>query len=86
MRIRRGVLIVKSRTLKNLACFIIIAVLMLVVGPRAVLSKEAERDKWPKQFQHPKGTVVMYQPQLEDMKDDKLTAYAALSFQKKDWK
>jgi len=79
-------MISKSKTLIKPVCFIIIAVLMLAFGPRAALSREAERDKWPKSFQHEKGTVVMYQPQLEDMKDDKLTAYAAVSFQKKDWK
>lgn len=46
----------------------------------------AAQDLWPKRFQHPKGTVIMYQPQLEDMQDDKLTAYAAVSAQKKEWK
>jgi hypothetical protein len=46
----------------------------------------AAQDPWPKRFEHPKGTVIMYQPQLEDMKDDKLTAFAAVSAQKKEWK
>jgi len=41
------------------------------------------KDKWPKSFQHPDGEVVIYQPQLEDFKDDKLTAYAAVSVKKK---
>ncbi|MGA9755691.1 MAG: hypothetical protein WBV23_11175, partial [Desulfobaccales bacterium] len=46
----------------------------------------SEQDKWPRRFEHPKGTLVMYQPQLEDFKGDKLTTYAAISFQKKGWK
>jgi len=69
----------------KLASIIIIAVLTLAVGQRAAPAQEA-KDPWPKSFQHEKGTVIMYQPQLEDMKDNQLTAYAALSFQKKDWK
>lgn len=39
----------------------------------------AAQDAWPKRFEHPKGTVVMYQPQLESFQDDKLTARAAVS-------
>lgn len=53
----------------------------LILG-RPVL---AAQDPWPKRFEHPNGTVIMYQPQVEDMKDDKLTAYAAVSAQKKEW-
>ena len=26
----------------------------------------AAQDPWPKRFEDPKGTVVMYQPQVED--------------------
>jgi hypothetical protein len=43
----------------------------------------AAQDSWPKRFDDPKGTVVMYQPQLEDFKDDKLTARAAVSVKTK---
>jgi hypothetical protein len=39
----------------------------------------AAQDPWPKRFEDPKGTVVMYQPQVEAFKDDKLTARAAVS-------
>jgi len=46
----------------------------------------AAQDSWPKRFEHPKATVIMYQPQLEEMKGDKLTAYTAVSVQKKEWK
>ena len=43
----------------------------------------AAQDPWPKRFEDPKGTVVMYQPQLEDFKDDMLTARAAVSVKTK---
>ncbi len=47
---------------------------------------QESKDKWPKRFEHPKGTVVMYQPQLEDFKDDVLTARAAVSVKTKEMK
>jgi hypothetical protein len=72
-----------TQWLSLLAAF---SLLMTFAGVAWAAEAGTSKDKWPKQFQHPKGTVVMYQPQLEDMKDDKLTAYAAVSFQKKDWK
>jgi hypothetical protein len=56
--------------------------LVLILGRPAL----AAQDPWPKRFEHPKGTVVMYQPQLEDFKDDQLMARAAVSVQKKEWK
>ena len=46
----------------------------------------AAQDKWPKRFEHPKGTVVMYQPQLETFKNDVITGRAAVSVKKKGWK
>ena len=46
----------------------------------------AAQDAWPKRFDDPKGTVVMYQPQVEDFKDDKLTARAAVSVKTKEMK
>ena len=78
-------MISKSKCLKKWASLMVMAVLMVAVGHRGGWSQEA-KEPWPKQFDHPKGTAIMYQPQLEDMKDDKLTAYAALSVQKKEWK
>ena len=44
------------------------------------------QDAWPKRFEHPKGTVVMYQPQLENFKDDILSARAAVSVKTKEMK
>ncbi len=55
--------------------------LLLITGRPAL----AAQDPWPKRFEHPKGTVVMYQPQLEDFKGDVLTARAAVSVKKKEW-
>ena len=59
--------------------------LALTFGSRAIMAQES-KDKWPKRFEHPKGTVVMYQPQMEDFKDDKLTARAAVSVKTKEMK
>jgi hypothetical protein len=70
-----------ARKLMGIAILAILAGALILGGP--VL---AEQDPWPKRFQHPNGTVIMYQPQVEDMQDDKLTAYAAVSVQKKEWK
>ncbi len=55
---------------------------LLLILARPIL---AAQDPWPKRFEHPKGTVVMYQPQLEDFKDDILTGRAAVSVKKKEW-
>jgi len=49
---------------------------LVLMGGRPAL---AAQDKWPKRFEHPKGMVVMYQPQLETYQDDKLTGRAAVS-------
>ena len=59
---------------------IIIAMSLVLGFGRPAL---AAQDPWPKRFEHPKGTVVMYQPQLEDFKDDILTARAAVSVKTK---
>ena len=54
----------------------------LILGRPAL----AAQDFWPQRLEDPKGTVVMYQPQLEDFKDDKLTARAAVSVKTKEMK
>jgi hypothetical protein len=63
------------------AVFIVLAVALVFSRPAW-----AAQDSWPKRFEHPKGTVVMYQPQLEDLKDDRLTARAAVSVKTKTMK
>ena len=63
----------------------IVLALILAFGSQAVVAQES-KDRWPKRFEHPKGTVVMYQPQLEDFKDDKLTSRAAVSVKTKEMK
>ena len=55
---------------------ILIVLTLALIFARPALAAE---DPWPKRFENPKGTVVMYQPQVEDFKDDKLTARAAVS-------
>ncbi len=48
----------------NLLGMAILAVLSLpLIFGRPAL---AAQDAWPKRFDDPKGTVVMYQPQVED--------------------
>jgi hypothetical protein len=46
----------------------------------------AAQDPWPKRFEDPRGAVIMYQPQVEDFKDDTLTARAAVSVKTKKMK
>jgi hypothetical protein len=62
--------------------FLLAALLLWCCGRPAL----AAPDPWPKRFENPKGTVVMYQPQLEDVQDDKITGRAAVSVKKKEWK
>ncbi len=46
----------------------------------------AAQDEWPRRFKGPEGEVLVYQPQLDDFKDDKLSARAAVSTRGKDMK
>jgi len=62
----------------------LVAVLVLIPClPRPVSAVE---EQWPRRFQDSKGEVVMYQPQLEDFKDDRLTGRAAVSAKRKEWR
>ncbi len=74
----------RKRTARNLwgmAAITILALGLILIRPAL-----AAQDPWPKRFEHPKGTVVMYQPQLEEFKDDKLTGRAAVSVKTKEMK
>ncbi|MFZ5450371.1 MAG: hypothetical protein ACOZF2_00650 [Thermodesulfobacteriota bacterium] len=74
----------RSFAKKGGAGLVVLAALIMLVGVRLALGAQ---DKWPKRFEHPKGTVVMYQPQLEDFKDDRLlTSRAAVSVKTKKMK
>jgi hypothetical protein len=73
---------VKSRRIAHLLGGLAAAALVL-----AGISLAAAADEgWPRRFRDPQGTVVLYQPQPETFKDDRLTARAAVSVQKKGWK
>ncbi len=63
-------------------------VILTILSVALILTRPAmaAQDPWPKRFDDPKGTVVMYQPQVEDFKDDKLTARAAVSVKTKEMK
>lgn len=74
----------RSNHKKRLVSAAVLAALIILVGTRLA---PGAQDKWPKRFVHPKGTVVMYQPQLEDFKDDRiLTGRAAVSVKTKKMK
>lgn len=71
----------RKRELLGMAILTMLAWTLILGGPAM-----AAQDPWPKRFKHPKGTVVMYQPQMEDFKDDKLMARAAVSVKTKKMK
>ncbi|MHB8067858.1 MAG: hypothetical protein ACYDIC_08155 [Desulfobaccales bacterium] len=71
----------RKRSVKKFIGMAILPFLALVLSSSAPAL--AAQDAWPKRFEHPKGTVVMYQPQLEDFKDDVLTGRAAVSVKTK---
>jgi hypothetical protein len=64
---------------------VVVMLLALTFMPGLSPPAWAAGEEWPRRFQGPKGEVVMYQPQLEDYKDDQLTARAAVSARKKEW-
>lgn len=76
MKRRRRPLVAQTLASLALAVFIL----------SCIASTRAADEGWPRRYHHPQGTVVMYQPQLETFKDDRLTARAAVSVQKKGWK
>jgi len=45
---------------------------------------DIEAPEWPKEIDFPKGKIVIYQPQADTFKDDKLTGRAAVSVTMKD--
>ncbi len=72
-----------GRSFSVTAALMVLA-LTLILGRPALAAQT--QDPWPKRFENPKGAVVMYQPQLEAFKDDRLTARAAVSAKTKDMK
>lgn len=62
-----------------LAFLAAVAVLLALTGPTL-----ADNDPWPKKLQDAKGTVILYQPQLEDFEGDMIKAFAAISVQTKE--
>jgi len=61
--------------------FRIVVVLALLLGPLTAFARKDEG--WPKQFEKKKWTIILYQPQLESLKDVQLKARMAVSAQKK---
>ena len=60
---------------------IVLAAMALVLALSS--SAQAEGEGWPRRFENEKGTVLLYQPQLETFKGDRITSRAAVSMQKK---
>ncbi len=60
---------------------IVLAAMAMVLAPSS--SAPAEGEGWPRRFESDKGTVLLYQPQLETFKGDQITSRAAVSVQKK---
>ncbi len=65
----------------RLALLAAAGVLLVLNGPA-----QAQEDFWPKKLQHPKGTIMMYQPQLEDFEGDYLKGLVAISGKTKEMK
>ncbi len=64
---------------------LIILVFMAALIPFLSTTSLAQ-DQWPEEFSIQEGKILVYQPQLESYKGDKITGRAAISFQKKDEK
>jgi hypothetical protein len=65
----------------RLALLAAAAVLLVLSGPAW-----AQKDFWPKKLEHPEGTIIMYQPQLDDFQGDYLKGLAAISGQTREMK
>src|SRR5208282_2730503 len=64
-----------------LKTIIVLAAMALVLALSSLA--QAEGEGWPRRFEGEKGTVLLYQPQLETFKGDRITSRAAVSVQKK---
>jgi hypothetical protein len=58
------------------------AVLAIVAAVALVASARADNSDWPRQFDSPNGSFVIYQPQPEDLTRDLLSCRAAFALQK----
>ncbi|VAW63124.1 Fibroin heavy chain precursor [hydrothermal vent metagenome] len=66
----------KSLFLKSLVC------LFLLISTQAS-AQEKTQNQWPQEITTDKGTVIIYQPQPESLKEDQLKARAAISIELK---
>jgi hypothetical protein len=63
---------------------LIFSLLIMMITFIAGLPLDAQAVEWPREILAPEGKIIVYQPQLETFKDNKLTARAAVSLTKKD--
>lgn len=61
-----------------------LGVLAMATSLALAIPARAEDPDWPRQFDSPSGSFVIYQPQPEDLKGDLLTGRAAFSLKKGD--
>ena len=59
-----------------------LAVLAMAAALAAAAPARADDPSWPRQLDSPSGSIVIYQPQPEDLSGDVLTGRAAFSLQK----
>ena len=62
----------------------LLAAIVAVASLAAPFPARADDAGWPRQFDSPSGSFVIYQPQPEDLKGDVLTGRAAFSLKKSD--
>ncbi len=67
------------RTIFTIRIFQLIAVAIILLVSSTVSALEED---WPRKIFVPEAKIIMYQPQLETFKDDKLTGRSAVSITK----
>ncbi len=63
-----------------------VAVMLLLTGLLVPFTARAVDNGWPRELQAKKAKIIIYQPQLESFKGDKVTARAAVSVQTQEMK
>ncbi len=58
------------------------SIMLLLILAVVTIAATTKSDRWPREMQHEKGTIVMYQPELELFDGTKLEARAAVSIKR----
>lgn len=62
----------------------IFSLLLIMVTLIVGFPLDAQEVEWPREILVPEGKIIVYQPQLETFRDNKITARSAVSFTKKE--